>query len=119
MTVLQRRVLIVEDEVILAFDLSDAVEEMGYAVLGPALSLAEGLRLAEEEAIDCALLDVNLGGELTSRSIADRLRDKGVKLAFVSAYSRHQIEFLHHDESVFGKPLSRSTLTSILADLCQ
>lgn len=118
MTAARRRVLIVEDEVILALDFSDLVEELGYQVIGPALSLNEGLRLAKCEQIDCALLDVNLGAGLTSQPIAEFLRIQGVKLAFVTAYDHHQIEFASSDETVIGKPLRSEVLTQVLGKLC-
>ena len=113
-----KRILIVEDEVILALDFSDAVADLGYEVVGPALSLDEGLELASTECIHCALLDVNLGRGLTSEPIAEALRAQGVSLAFVTAYTRDQIAFAKADEIVLPKPPGRPTLLQVLGDLC-
>lgn len=113
-----KRILIVEDEVILALDFSDTVADLGYEVVGPALSLDEGLELVESEAIHCALLDVNLGRGLTSEPIADRLRAQGVNLAFLTAYTRDQIVFARPGEIVLPKPPGRATLMQVLDDLC-
>ena len=118
MTAMPSRVLIVEDEVIIALDFSDAVAELGYEVVGPALSLDQGLELAESEHLDCALLDVNLGFGLTSQPIAEALRAKGVRIAYVTAYNRDQIGFARSDEQVIRKPPARTALLDILHALC-
>ena len=118
MTAEPRRVLIVEDEVILALDFGDAVAELGYEVVGPALSLDEALKLAACEELDCALLDVNLGRGLTSRPVAEALRDKQVRIAFVTAYNREYVDFALPDETIVNKPPSHATLSQLLETLC-
>lgn len=118
MTAEPRRVLIVEDEVILALDFSDAVAELGYEVVGPALSLEEALKLAACEPLDCALLDVNLGRGVTSRPVAETLRDKHVRIAFVTAYNRDYVDFALADEAIVHKPPSQATLSQLLEALC-
>lgn len=118
MTEAPRRVLIVEDEVILALDFSDAVAQLGYEVVGPALSLAEALNLAESETLDCALLDVNLGRGMTSRPVAEALRDKRVRIAFITAYNRDHVDFALADEEIVNKPPSQATLSRLLEALC-
>ena len=55
------RVLVVEDEALIAMDLQALLEEAGYQVLGPANSSAAALALIDNEEPDVALLDVNLG----------------------------------------------------------
>ncbi len=118
MTILVKRVLIVEDEVILALDFSDAIAQLGYTVVGPALTLEQGLALAESEQLDCALLDVNLGGGQTSQQIAEALRSKDVRLAFVTAYNRDSVAFARHDEEIVPKPPSSAVLSQLLGGLC-
>ena len=58
-----KRVLLVEDEPVVAMDLEMILRGAGYVVVGPATRLAEAMCMAEEEALDGAVLDVNLGGE--------------------------------------------------------
>ncbi len=58
------KVLVVEDEPLIAMALADMLTEFGCTVAGPAASLKRGMRLMEEEAIDGAVLDINLGGEM-------------------------------------------------------
>ena len=80
------RVLIVEDEALIALHLQTDLENHGHCVVGPAYNLPEGLDLAQNDCIDVALLDVRLGGEL-SVPIADRLLARGIPLAFATGYS--------------------------------
>lgn len=78
------RVLIVEDEPVVAMCLEDILEELGCVTVGPANRLSEGLKLAEEP-LDAAILDINLAGE-RSNAIAELLRARGVPFAFASGY---------------------------------
>jgi CheY-like chemotaxis protein len=68
----KQRILIVEDDWVVAQNMSDMIEELGGAVVGPAGQLAQGLALAESEELGGAILDVNLNGENTF-ALADRL----------------------------------------------
>ncbi|MBB4839825.1 CheY-like chemotaxis protein [Sphingomonas kyeonggiensis] len=79
------RVLVVEDEPVVAMYLEDLLEALGCQTIGPASRLADGLALAEEQGFDVAILDINLGGE-RSTPIAETLRARGVPFAFASGY---------------------------------
>jgi PAS domain S-box-containing protein len=81
-----RRILVVEDEALVALQLQSDLESAGYRVVGPARSLERGLELAVEEGIDAALLDVSLGRN-TSAPIAEALIARKIPLAFVTGYS--------------------------------
>lgn len=83
-----KRVLVVEDEMLLALDLETGLRDAGCVVLGPVGNLRSALRLVEREAdaIDAAILDVNLSGERVF-PVAERLRDAGVPFLFATAYS--------------------------------
>lgn len=83
---MRRRVMIVEDEPMIALHLQAALEEAGHDVLGPAYSLSDGLELASNAAIDIALLDVSLGREL-SIPIANELQARGTPFIFTTGYS--------------------------------
>jgi CheY-like chemotaxis protein len=83
---LGRRVLVVEDDMIIAMMVEDMLRDLGCAVVGPANGLREGLALARDDgAIDAALLDVNLGGD-TVFPLADSLRARGVPLIFSTGH---------------------------------
>jgi CheY-like chemotaxis protein len=80
-----RRILIVEDELVMALDLSDTVEKLGGAVVGPVGQLAQGLMLAESEELAGAILDVHLGTE-NSFALTDRLLADDVPVIFATGY---------------------------------
>src|ERR1043165_2547290 len=73
----EMRILIVEDDYLLAADLAETIADGGAEGRGPRATLDEALRAVETRWIDRAVLDVDLGGE-TSCKIADRLEAAGI-----------------------------------------
>jgi CheY-like chemotaxis protein len=81
-----RRVLVVEDEFLLAMTLKDWLESAGYVVVGPAPSVDKALKAIESETvINGAVVDVNLGGVL-AYAVADRLLARNIPFIFTSGY---------------------------------
>jgi len=80
------RILIVEDEALVALQLQQDLERAGHQVVGPARSLRHGLMLVSQEPIDAALLDVRLGQE-TSAAIAEQLLARAIPFAFTTGYA--------------------------------
>jgi CheY-like chemotaxis protein len=85
-----QRILVVEDNFIMALDLSQMVEELGGAVVGPAGRLDEGMALAQSNDIDGAILDVNLDGANTF-PLADGLLASDVPVIFATGYDMTMI----------------------------
>ena len=112
-----QRIFVVEDEFLIAFEMSDVLEDLGFEVVGPSVHLDEALIAAEDEKIDAALLDVNLGGGKTSKPVADVLRDRGVPFVFITAYSANEITFLLPDDRIVRKPITSGVLLDTLRDL--
>ncbi|MGE8257916.1 MAG: response regulator [Stenotrophomonas sp.] len=79
------RVLVAEDEFAIAMFLVDYLELKGVHIVGPAGDLAALNRLFDEEPIDVALLDINLGGEQVY-PLADRLAAAGIPFLLTSGY---------------------------------
>lgn len=79
-----KRVLIVEDNPALAYDIDDSLREYGVEVVGPALDLTTGLELARENHLDAAVLDIDLGGDFVW-PLAQQLKGHEVPFVFVSA----------------------------------
>ena len=79
------RVLVAEDEFAIAMFLVDYLELTGVHIVGPAGDLAALNRLFEEQPIDVALLDINLGGEQVY-PLADRLAAAGIPFLLTSGY---------------------------------
>ena len=107
-------ILIVEDEVFVAYEMCEILADLGFKVVGPALNSENAERLANEEALDAAFLDVNLGAGKTSEPVADVLRAKGVPFIFITAYSADQITFRTSDERVIEKPVTSSKILDAL-----
>lgn len=82
-----RKVLIVEDEYLIATDLARAFNHAGADIIGPVLSLAKALALIEAERIDGAVIDIALDGE-DAFPLADALIERGVFIVFVTGYDR-------------------------------
>ncbi|EQB06414.1 hypothetical protein L288_11220 [Sphingobium quisquiliarum P25] len=80
------RVLLVEDEFLVAMHIEDMLVDLGYKVVGPVSRLEDALKLVHSgEPIDAALLDVNLAGE-RSWPVARALRDRGIPFLFATGY---------------------------------
>ncbi|MBO9622475.1 MAG: response regulator [Sphingomonas sp.] len=106
-----KRVLLVEDEPIVAMALEDMLDALGCTVLGPATRLAEGVALAEGEPIDAAILDINLMGD-TSTPIADVLRLRDVPFAFASGYGT--VPEGYEEAPLIEKPYREQDVAAVL-----
>lgn len=97
------RVLIVEDEVLLAMTLEDALEGLGHIVAGVATRMPDALLMAANSEIDFAVLDLNLSGTL-SFPVADILRSRGVPFVFATGYGPTGMNEAYRNEIVLTKP---------------
>ncbi len=80
------RVLVVEDTALVAMLIETMIEDMGWTVVGPAAQLQDAVAAAGSEAIDAAIVDVNLNGE-AAWEVAMVLRGRGVPFVFTTGYS--------------------------------
>jgi DNA-binding NarL/FixJ family response regulator len=115
------RILVVEDEFIVAFELKVALEEMGYAVCGMVSSGEEAIDCAEREQPDCVLMDVSLKGEMDGIQAARHIRVRfGARIAFLSGYPAEEMMRRAADIQPIGffvKPLEYKKLEMTLGDL--
>lgn len=81
-----KRILILEDEPLVAFALEDMLLELGCEVVGPANNLAQAAELAADGVLDAAVLDINIDGE-RSYGIAEILAARGVPHIFATGYN--------------------------------
>lgn len=102
------RILLVEDEAIIAMTAEDMLADMGCTVVDTASTLADALRMAEGDGFDIALLDVNLAGE-DSRPVADRLKALGKPFLFTTGYGSAGMD-TDHGVPVVMKPYQISQL---------
>lgn len=114
-----RKVLVVEDSYLIAEHVCAILDREGCEVLGPAGRLAAGLALAKGEALpDCAVLDVNLNGELCF-PIARALAARRVPVIFLTGYDDRGI--IPPDLSpvaVLSKPLAERALVDVVSSAC-
>jgi CheY-like chemotaxis protein len=108
------RILLVEDEMLIALDVKHMLEQAGYAVAGPIQSVREAFHQLDAAACTAAILDVNLGRE-TSEPIARRLRDEGVPFLAMSSYRRDQLPAVFAGADHIEKPVGREQLVKRLA----
>ncbi|MCU4182511.1 HWE histidine kinase domain-containing protein [Bosea sp. BH3] len=80
-----KRVLLVEDQFVIALDCEDMLTTLGARQVEVCANVSEALSLLSQALPDLAILDVNLGGE-TSESISNRLRERGVPFIFATGY---------------------------------
>lgn len=110
-----RNVLVVEDEYLMAMSLSDELQEAGAKVVGPAASVAKAMRLVDAaDAIDFALLDLNLGGE-SAFPLADVLAARGVPFVFLTGYDASAIPAAYRAVPRLGKPLAADEIVRSVA----
>ena len=81
----RRRVLLVEDDAVLGFELQSALSDSGFDVIGPARTLQEALTLAADKQLSAAVLDIHLGGVMVF-PVAEYLRARALPILFITGY---------------------------------
>ncbi len=113
----RQKILIVEDEALVAFALEQLLIDFGYEVVGPAPTTSAALSLFAEGAIDAALLDVNLGDE-TIEPVAEALAAASVPFIFATGYSdASALPAAFRDRPVLKKPYQPDDLGAAVAQL--
>lgn len=109
-----RRILVVEDEYMLAEDLRQNLEELGAQVLGPVATVAQALTLLQsEDSLDAAVLDVNLQGDFVF-PVLELLRNKRVPFVLATGYDRWALPAAYADVPRCEKPLDMRRLAKAL-----
>jgi len=99
------RVLVVEDEALVSLLIEQALGDLRCTIVGPAVRVEQALTIACEASLDCALLDVNVHGELVY-PVAEILTSRRIPFTFVTGYDVHEI-----DERFRGRPMIRKPFT--------
>lgn len=113
------RILVVEDEAFIAFDLYATLTDAGAEVIGPSLTLTEAFALAGRENLSAAVLDIRLGRE-TIGPVARQLAARGIPFLFYSGQVEAdsiRVEWPHC--RIIAKPASVRTLVRAVAALLQ
>jgi PAS domain S-box-containing protein len=106
------RVLLVEDEILVAMMMRDILVELGFSVIGPFSRLPEAMVAAVHDDIDAGIIDINLGGEFVY-PVADVLVARGVPFVFVTGYGVESIEQRFANVPIVKKPVQRQLLQRI------
>ncbi len=113
----QYKILLVEDDALIALELSERLADMGYLVLGPARSIGEAEAVLAQQMPDAALLDANLDG-VSSVPLAVKLVELAVPFAFCTGFDRiKDLPPLLECVPVLSKPLSDAALIAGLKRL--
>jgi CheY-like chemotaxis protein len=108
------RILLVEDEAMVAMIIEDTLNDLGCEILGPMSSIERALAAAQTtERIDGAFLDVNLRGELVY-PVAEALEARGVPFAFVTGYGEQGIDERFRSAPVLTKPFLPETVEQLV-----
>ena len=110
---IKRRVLVVEDEVIVAMLIEDMLVDLGYTVAALTTHLDEALTLARTMPLDLAVLDVNLNGQM-SYPVADALRSRGVPFVFATGYGAKILPASYSGATTLQKPFQITDLQRAL-----
>lgn len=110
-----KRVLIVEDEPLVAMHLEDTLSNMGCQLAGSARTAAQAIRLLDSGPVDFAVLDINLGAAETSYPVADVLTARGIPFTFLTGYSEGAIAAPYRDRPRLQKPFGEASLLQALA----
>jgi DNA-binding response OmpR family regulator len=97
------RILVVEDEAMVAMLIEDTLSDAGFKVLGPAATVAEAMAVLDAERPAGAVLDLNLGGD-SSGPVADRLAAEGIPFLICSGYGASGVPPAHTGRPVLPKP---------------
>lgn len=113
-----KRVLIVEDEVLLAMDLEEMLTDIGHTVVGQATRVGKAIKLAREIDLDFAVLDINVAGTM-SFPVADILRERGIPFAFATGYGVDGRRDGYRGLPVLQKPYAQGDLERIISEVCR
>ena len=111
-----KRLMVVEDELLVRMLLEDILADLGADIAGPYGRLADGLAAARTERFDGAILDFNLAGQL-AEPLADLLMARGIPFVFITGYQRDSIDRRYANVPVLAKPVDASALEGVLLTL--
>jgi CheY-like chemotaxis protein len=112
----RRGVLIVEDEMLVASLIEDAILEMDLEALGPASTVAMALKMIEDTPPEGVLLDLNLAGA-PAYPIADALAARGIPFAFVTGYGADGVRKDFADRPVLQKPFAIEQVQDVVRQM--
>lgn len=111
-----KRIAVVEDEPLIAFNITSVLEQEGVQISGPAATVSDALRVVEEGALDGALVDANLRGQ-PADAVAAALTRRGIPFVFVTGYGREALPASFGCARILKKPFTEEQLLDAAAQL--
>lgn len=111
-----RRILLVEDEMLVLMNIEMALEDLGCTSISAAANVAAALALIAQHSFDAAILDVNLDG-VKSYPVADKLTERGIPFAFATGNGDHGDRSDFDDCPVLRKPYLTADLVAVFEQL--
>lgn len=108
------RVLVVEDEAIVSMLIEDMLLDLGIEVVGPVSKMSEALELAPDIDADAAVLDINIGGQLTY-PIADALQARNIPVVFATGYGAAALPERYRRTPTLHKPFNRQDFEAAIS----
>lgn len=108
-----RRILVVEDEFLIATALCDMLAEVSAVVVGPAFKVGQALQAIRDHQVDAAILDMNLNGEW-SDPVAEDLKRRGIPFVFTTGYQAEE-RAARFGARIVAKPYDWSELADAVA----
>jgi len=112
-----QRILLVEDEPLIAMMLEDFLDALGKTLAGTADSVAPALALIEAGGVDAAILDVNLRGGEKSWPVADALAARGIPFVFATGGTQDGLVDGHRERPTLAKPFTMDGVAKALEAL--
>ncbi|KRA95196.1 hypothetical protein ASD83_20515 [Devosia sp. Root685] len=114
---LPRRILLVEDDPVIAIMLGEILHDLGHWVIGPCHTLEEGLVAVRSGGIDMAFLDFELGPDTDAVPIAQALAEQDVPFAFATGKDPHRVSSIYSGRPVIAKPVAPSEIEAAILEL--
>jgi DNA-binding NtrC family response regulator len=111
-----RRILAVEDDMLIRLTLEDMLAELGCASVSTAGTIDQALGLIDVRVFDAATLDVNLAG-VSSYAVADALSARSVPFVFTTGYGAHFLADGYRERPILKKPFAYEDLGHMLTSL--
>ncbi len=115
---LLNRILLVEDEALVAFMLEDIVQNLGCIPVGPAETISSAMMMLEFGKIDAAILNINIEGKW-SFAVADELSRLGKSWIFISDYGNEILDGRYPDVPIVTKPFIPEYISAVILHMLQ
>jgi CheY-like chemotaxis protein len=110
----RKRVLVIEDELMIRMLLQDMLDDLGHTLAGEAGRIDEAVTLAKQAEFDIAILDVNLNGEPIS-PVVEVLVERGLPFVFATGYGQRGVPEAYRRTPTLQKPFQADALAKALA----